>query len=235
MVWNGKFEDKMKDRAKKPNHKNDVRAEYYSQFKGSDVPHPDNEKTGKKISLPLAYHHITDWALLREIWNQLIDDKHFATICTWLYAVGFDIHNVTYLTGKAQTAAGITGAIMKGEDVADIAEIDEIHERITWSTWNLVEGPEGAIRTDDKGNFHDIFSDVKDGLSPDERGDLKKADAIYTIMSGLKGKKAIPKEQATALSSAFLALNRKAAVIKFRPVMWIHAHGKGGRDWTKNR
>lgn len=86
-----------------------------------------------------------------------------------------------YVTDEAQTPAGITKAIMKGENVVEVSDPDQILERITWSPWNLVEGPEGTIRTDDKGNFHDQFSTVRGGLTHAQRADLQAADRLQLV------------------------------------------------------
>jgi hypothetical protein len=230
MAWDGKFTGSMKKRADKPNHRAQVKTEYYGQFKSSDATKNDH-------TLKLAYHHITDWAKLRDVWNKLIDDRHFSTICIWLYAAGFDTRNYYYETEAPQTPFGITRAIMDGSDVQKVADADEIHARITWSTWNLVEGPEGAIRTGDEGNFHDIFSNCA-GLNDDERADLQAADRVYTAMAALNLSGTIQKERASALSKALLGVNRNAQVIKFREDMWTHQnHGPTrctSKCWTKS-
>jgi hypothetical protein len=234
MAWNGKFEGNLKDRADKPNHKGDIRREYCSQFKTTQLRIENKD-------VQMAYHHISDWAMLRDVWNRLIDDKHFGTICSWLYAVGFDTTNVFIDTrndipvkdGK-QTPAAITMAIMKGEEVEKVADVGEIHERVTWSTWNLVEGPEGAIRTDDRGNFHDIFSTVKKGITDKEKADLQAADRVYGALSALNTSGPIDKDRALALGKALLAVNRNAQVIKYREDMWVCNKSLGKKCWTKN-
>ena len=230
MGWEGKFTGSYHKRAAKPKS-TDLPASYYGQFEASNVRRNEH-------SLDLAYHHITDWAKLRDVWNKLIDDKHFGTICCWLYASGFDTSNYYYETEAPQTPAGITQAIMKGEDVGEIADPDEIHARITWSTWNLVEGPEGAIRTDDKGNFHDQFSNVRRGLSALEKTNLQAADRVYVAMDALNLKGTIDPGRAQALAKALLGVNRSSHVIKFKEEMWTHKeHGNTKctkKCWTKD-
>lgn len=214
MPWDGKFTGTMEDRADKPYYRTRIKPEYYSQFEASSVRRGGH-------ALDMAYHHITDWQMLRGVWNKLIDDKHFGTICCWLYAAGFDTDNNYYVTDQPQTPAGITRAIMNGEDVGKVGDPDQIHERITWSPWNLVEGPLPNIRSDDEGNFHDVFSNTP-GISDGERADLKAADQVYVIMAALNLAAPIPKDRALALSKAFLGVNRKAQVIHYRPEMWDH-------------
>lgn len=220
MSWDGKFTGSYNKRADRPNWR--WKGEYYGQFKTSDA------------EIPLAFHHICDWALLRDTWNRLIDDRHFGTICIWLYTSGFDVNNIYYETDEAQTPALITRTIMEGEDVQKVADPDEVHARITWSTWNLVEGPKEDTRADDLGNFHDRFSNVRKGISELERADLTAPDRIYTIMSGLNLKQAIPKKKALELSKALLSVNRGAKVIKFRPDMWINDKSGRKKCWRKD-
>lgn len=240
MSWDGKMTGSYADRASKPNHRNVARSEYYSQFLGTSLlVGPE----GKKTSMPMAYHHITDWAMLRLVWNKLVDDKQFAPICAWLYAVGFDVNyrfyrgrdeNIVYDTDRApQTPAGITMAIRDGRDVEDVAEASEVHERITWSTWNLVEGPKENTRSDDLGNFHDKFSDVRTGLDDLERADLRAADRVYTAMANVSTAKTVTDEKARELCAALLGVNRRAQVIKYRPEMWVQ--DTGTKKWRKDR
>lgn len=221
MPWSGLFTGTMEKRAAKPNPKNP--GDYYAQFKSSDV------------QIPLALHHITDWEKLRGVWNRMVTDKHWATICAWLYAVGFDIHNIFYETKEAQTPALITRTLMAGSPIDDsVADADEIHQRITWSTWNLVEGPKEDTRTDDRGNFHDIFSTVKDGLTETERANLTLADNVYTVMSALDLSNEVPRERALALCKALLGVNRSARVIDYRPDMWTNDGSGRKKCWRKN-
>jgi hypothetical protein len=211
----------MKDRAKKPNHRDG--GEYSPQFKATDG-----------IKFDLALHHITDWELLRGVWNRMVEDKHWGTICAWLYAVGFDVNNIYYETNKAQTPALIATTLMLGGVIDEsVADVDEIHQRVTWSTWNLVEGPKESLRTDDRGNFHDVFSTVKAGVTELERGDLKLTDNVYTAMSALNLSAEVPKDRAMALSKALLGVNRTAKIIKYRPDMWIDQK-TGVKCWMKN-
>jgi hypothetical protein len=226
MSWAGLFQGSSKDRAKKPNPRNG--GEYDLQFKAT------TEVSGKKVDFDLALHHITDWDLLRGVWNRMVTDKHWGTICSWLYAVGFDVNNIYYETKKPQTPALIATTLMLGGVIDDsVADGDEIHQRITWSTWNLVEGPKESLRTDDRGNFHDVFSTVKAGITPEERANLKAADNVYTAMSGLNLKEAVPQERALALSKALLGVNRTAKIIKFSPDMWIKQNSSA-KSWMKN-
>ena len=157
MGWKGKFVGSMSDRADKPYHKSKVNRDYCQQFSPS----------GEKI--PMAVHHITDWARLRDTWNRMVTDGHWGTISCWLYAVGFDVNNIYYETDAPQSPALIARTLQSGEEIDEkVADADEIHERVTWSTWNLVEGPKENTRTDDLGNFHDRFSNVR-GLESEER------------------------------------------------------------------
>lgn len=221
MSWSGKFEGSSEKRAAKPNHKDG--GTYCPQFKASDA------------KFELALHHITDWALLRGVWNRMVDDKHWATICAWLYSVGFDVSNIYYETGAAQTPALITRTLMLGGVIDEsVADSDEIHQRITWSTWNLVEGPKESARTDDRGNFHDVFSTVKAGISDLERADLRLADNVYTIMSGLNLKQPVLPDRAQSLTRALLAVHRNAPIIKLRPEMWVNDGSGKVKCWRKN-
>lgn len=221
MSWDGKFEGSFAKRASRPNPASKINEAYCGQFKTSEA------------EIPLAFHHITDWALLRDVWNRMVTDGHFSTICLWLYAVGFDMKNIYYETDAPQSPALITRAIQRGEDVQEVADPDEIHERVTWSTWNLVEGPKEDTRTDDRGNFHDIFSTVRKGLSDLEKADLRCTDNVYTIMKSLNLSAAVQADRARALSNALLAVNRNATVIKFNPEMWVKS-GSAKKCWRKN-
>ncbi|MGD1927108.1 MAG: hypothetical protein ACFB03_23420 [Paracoccaceae bacterium] len=220
MPWDGTFTGNSSKRADRPNWRSS--SDYNIQFKPSDS------------DVKLAFHHICDWALLRDTWNRLVDDKHYATICCWLYAVGFDVKNTYHETGEPQTPVAIATQIMKGEDVYDVADADEVHTRITWSTWNLVEGPKEDTRSDDRGNFHDRFSNVRGGISESERADLTGPDRLYSIMSGLNLSQPIPLLKAIDLSKALMSVNRKAKVIKFREQMWTKASGGMKKCWRKN-
>ncbi len=221
MSWNGTFEGSFKARASKPNHKDG--GTYASQFKSS-------EEFG---GIKLALHHISDWELLRGVWNRMVSDAHWGTICCWLYSVGFDTSNIYYETRQAQTPKLIVETLMLGGAIDEsVADADEIHQRITWSTWNLVEGPKEDTRLDDLGNFHDCFSDVRQGISAEERCNLKLADHVYTAMSGLNLSSTVPKERALALSKAFLGVNRNAPMIKYQPGMWEKS-GDAKKCWRK--
>jgi hypothetical protein len=219
MTWSGKFEGSMKDRAAQPNPRGRGAGPYDKQFGAS-----------ADVDIPLAVHHITDYAKLRDVWNRMVDDKHYATLCAWLYAVGFDVNNVFYETNLAQSPALIIGTMIRGGDIGAIADVDEIHQRVTWSTWNLVQGPKESTRRDDLGNFHDTFANVV-GLSDTERADMVTADVVYTVMAQMNLSAAVPKAQADQLTRALLGVNRNAALIKYRPEMWV---GSKEAKWAKN-
>jgi len=236
MSWDGLFDSKsnMSKRAKQPNHNNG--GNYCGQFKSTNTRDPSIPKEADIYTIPTALHHVTDWALLRDVWNRMVLDKHWGTICCWLYAVGFDVNNVYKEQGekdRVQSPAAIVGAIMRKEEVQLVADVSEIHERITWSTWNLVEGPKEDIRSDDLGNFHDIFSNVN-GLTQTERARLQQTDVVYTIMSGLNLKKEVAKLKALELSKALLAVDRNATIIKLRSTMWTKAPTGAKKCWSKN-
>lgn len=220
MTWTtGLFTGTLKERADKPNWKDKRASDYDKQFQPT---------TGKEVPA-LAVHHVTDWATLRDTWNRMVTDKHWGTICCWLYAVGFDTNNVFYETQLDQSPAKIVNAMVRGADIGDVADVNEIHARVTWSTWNLVEGPKESTRTDDRGNFHDIFSNVR-GLSDQERINMRAADNVYTAIAGMNLNEEVPKERALALSRAFLGVNRGASIIKFKPEMWVET----AKTWRKN-
>jgi hypothetical protein len=217
MVWSGKFTGSMAKRADQPNPNGRVAGPYDKQFGASP-----------NVAIPLAVHHITDYAKLRDVWNRMVDDKHYATLCAWLYAVGFDVNNVFYETNQAQSPALIIGTMIKGGDIGAVADVDEIHQRVTWSTWNLVEGPKEDTRTDDWGNFHDTFANVV-GLTDIERADMVCADAVFTAMAAMNLKAPVAKPAAQQLTKVLLGVNRNAQVIKYRPAMWSGSKEAGWR------
>jgi hypothetical protein len=218
MTWSGLFKGSMEKRAAQPNPKAKGANSYDLQFGAA-----------ADVKIPLAVHHVVDWALLRDVWNRMVEDKHYATICAWLYAVGFDVNNVFYETQKAQTPALIVQTMMRGADIGEVADPDEIHQRVTWSTWNLVQGPKESTRTDDRGNFNDSFADVA-GVAEEERAYLRCTDTVDTVMRGFNLSAAVDGGRASQLTKALLAVNRSAKVIKYRPEMWVGSAGK----WRKN-
>jgi len=218
MSWMGKFIGSKAKRAQQPSPTARSPGAYELQF-GSDP----------SVKIELAVHHIIDWARLRDTWNRMVDDGHYATLCAWLYAVGFDVNNIYYETEESQTPVKIVQSMMRQADVDLVADGDEIHQRITWSTWNLVQGPKEDTRTDDQGNFHDTFAEVA-GLSDSERADMVCTDAVYTAMAAMTLTAPVPAARAQQLTKALLGVNRNAKVIKYRAAMW---DGSKEAGWHK--
>ncbi len=85
--------------------------------------------------IPMAWHHMVPWPILREGWSALATLNRWDVLCAWMESLEVS----SPLIGQC------IGAMADGRYRDNI----DLSEWVCWAKWNLVEGPEGDLRSDD--------------------------------------------------------------------------------------
>ena len=103
---------------------------------------------------------------------------------------------------------------------------DLIHERLTWSTWNIVEGPKN--RNDDPGETYDKFRDAM-GLDAAQLSQMIFVEALWTAMTAINCAAKAPDGLIDHLGKALTAIPSDNPVIKFNEKTWKKVSDVEGR------
>ncbi len=103
---------------------------------------------------PLGFHHVIALNILVEVWNQLLQDQAWDTLKLLVQMIRQP--NVDQIMSRISE--------QNGSLTAD--DRDSLFEKLTWSTWNLVQGPQMDIRFDDPKSKPENFTlDAMDHFS----------------------------------------------------------------------
>ena len=204
----------------------------------------DHPQSWGRIGKNMAWHHIIPYALLRQVWNLLVD-QHINTehprarpaLHDYILLlkprlegdVDLLLDQMRAERNKKKTAA--VRAKDKSKTIPlklaplTLWDRDKLHKAAAWPVWNAVEGPEARLRCDDPGG--DRFEYFEGGLTQDE---VKRMTAINILFIQLKvfrdskgrGLDAL----INAIRNAAPSVRRCTGPIYYREAMWVYCDDK---------
>jgi hypothetical protein len=187
----------------------------------------------------MTWHHIIPYALLRDVWNNLVD-QHIATqlpearvaIRQYLSLVDARASNLDDLVDRMR-AENTTKARAGHNPLQplDLAEANRLAAAAVWPAWDVVQGP--ISRTDDmRDRSLDRFSA---GLTPGECGQMKAIERLFIAFTAFANAGQAPGKNSLNALTQMMRAERSALSrdlpIRFRAEMWV----KDGSAWRKRR
>lgn len=187
----------------------------------------------------MAWHHVIPFALLRDVWNRLVD-HHVGTampeartaVRQYLTLVDPSLPCVDQLVDRiraeneSQRRAG-HHPLRK----LDVAEAHQLATAAVWPVWNTIEGP--AHRSDDPGN--DFIDRHTRGLQPEEAFRMRVVEQLYREFQVFVRSGPTPTAMTLRMFMGAMTTARPALAgaqpIRFRNEMWIQDNGR----WRKRR
>lgn len=148
-------------------------------------------------------------------------------------------------------AKNLLAVLADGKETVEL--MHKLESKLTYATWNIVEGPGGESRCDDPTGASNkttkySFDDFSVGLTPVEQDRHKRLKQLYLGLikfnAASAGPKALADEDFTGVQTSInniertlLSCDEKGGVIKFRESMWkrIEVRGNefGPAKWIK--
>src|SRR5690349_16723375 len=157
-------------------------------------PAPWSHLTPSPISL--EWHHIIPYARLRDCWEALSANRQLGKCRIALESF------MRLLRVDAPRAC--LNAIREG--TLSLVEQLEIERKLTWPSWNIIEGPK--FRTDNPGDRLDFFTS---GLTPTEAERQYRIRELYEIVKGFNPASAgcvMPERSALAVLTVMNSVER---------------------------
>lgn len=188
----------------------------------------------------MSWHHIIPFALLREVWNRLVD-RHVGSqipearlaLRVYLSLVDRRLPEVDQLITRMRAEnTSQKRASYNHIEALSVADVHQLSTAAVWPAWNAVEGPQ--LRSDDPGDrYMDRFTS---GLTANELRRMHAIEWLFRDLSNFVNAGSQPGSVALRLLADAASRGRAALVneepIRFRPEMWVK--GEDGR-WRKRR
>lgn len=188
----------------------------------------------------MSWHHIIPFAVLRNVWNPLVD-QHISTqlpeartaIHRYLALVDPNVPNIAELVNRMR-AENTDQRRASHHDLRrlDVVQANQLMTAATWPAWNTIEGP--SRRTDDpKDRYLDRFTA---GVTAEETARMKAIERIYGHFQRFADAgPAPPSESLRDLAKSISEIRPNLYCempIRYRPEMWVQ---DGGGFWRKRR
>ena len=188
----------------------------------------------------MAWHHVIPFALLREVWNRLVD-QHIATqlpeartaLRQYLMLADPKLPNLESLLDRmrAENTGQRRARHHPPLDELSVAEAHMLATAAVWPAWNAVEGP--ARRSDDPRDAY--FDRFTAGLTAAEAVRMRTVEWLFLDLQLFGGAGPAPgPESLRALTDAISMARPLLACdgpIRYRAEMWVEQNGL----WRKRR
>lgn len=188
-------------------------------------PYPPRHWTRTKGPPEMDWHHVIPFAVLRRVWNLLVD----AYCDTQLQEAHVALFQ--YIQLCANHPAGIEALMQRlRRGVLEVHEGESLGTIAAWPPWNVVEGPKN--RSDNPGDGLDRY---REGLTPLEIARWGTIERIYErfVVFGSVEKPSPPALDALAGAMRLARMTLACDFpVPFRASMWVkEADGR----WRKRR
>lgn len=160
MQKDGQIVNGGKDRPSEPKgwHRTNTKSSRW-HWKANPQPVPSNHE------VPMTFHHVIGWQRIWQMWNHLIIKNRWDVISEWAYLLQIDQEDVDAM----QTVS--------------LGDVDPVVEKVCWSAWNMVEGPNGSNRTDDPNLTRQDLDFFTFGGSSSARSRITELRALFSAMT----------------------------------------------------
>lgn len=188
----------------------------------------------------MSWHHIIPFALLRDVWNRLVD-QHIATqlpearvaIRQYLLLADSTLPKLDELIDRVR--AENPQQLRAGHHNLQRLEVDEtdrLATAATWPAWNIVEGP--SARSDDPGDHY--FDRFTAGLTAEEAARMRAIERLFHRLEAFVSTGPAPGAPAlrglSESASTARPYLRCDLPIRYRPEMWVK---DSAGFWRKRR
>jgi len=188
----------------------------------------------------MAWHHIIPFALLRAVWNRLVD-RHIATqnpearvaIRQYLQLADRTLPELEALIDRMRAENTYQRRTCHHQlEPLSVFEALQLATAAVWPAWNAVEGP--RQRSDDP---HDHYFDrFTVGLKLEERARMRAIEELFGAFQLFIGAGPVPDANSLRSLARAASQARPSLIcdlpIRYRPEMWVQ---DGAGLWCKRR
>ncbi len=196
---------------------------------GNERPNTPIEWQHARVPLNLAWHHVIPYPLLRDVWNVLVETGRISQLAEARLA----LRQYLMLCGQNwQVADGWIDQLRA--QAMERWQCDALATAAVWHAWNIVEGPDGRLRTDDPGDHY--MDRYTHGITLREFERMNAMEFLFGALVMFRNSGVNPPPAAlSALREAIMLVRQVLACeqpILYRPDMWER---DGGQRWKKRR